>query len=231
MFEAIIFDFDGTLVDFVDSDTQSLRYIHSLTGSGVCFDDFLETAVDEIMKFYSLDDPSIDPLSKHRYRLKNTFTKHRMLWDDNYVDMYKKELLRTCVPFDGIETVLSKIKQKVTLGLITNADDVTEQRERIKSSGLNNYFDDVVIAGDLGIYKPDPAIFLYLLNRFNVAPEKSLYIGDSEQYDICGAKAAGMKTALFSHSAKRDSAVSDYVINGVNELEVFIDKAITREIF
>jgi HAD superfamily hydrolase (TIGR01509 family) len=227
MFEAIIFDFDGTLTDFQDSDTQSLRYIHSLTGSSVFFDDFLETAVDEIMRFYNLDDPTIDPLSKHHYRLKNTFTKYKISWDDNYVDLYKKELLRTCVPFDGIETVLSKIKQKVTLGLITNADDVIEQRERIKSSGLHNYFDDVVIAGDIGLYKPDPAIFLYLLNRIKVAPEKSLYIGDSEIYDVNGAKAAGMKTALFSYHSKRDSDSSDYIINGINELQTFIDKAVS----
>jgi putative hydrolase of the HAD superfamily len=228
MFEAIIFDFDGTLVDYQGSDTQSMRYIHSLTGSAVCFDDFLKTSVEEIMKFYNFDDTAlIDPQTKNQYRLKNTFSKHEMLWDEAYVDLYREELLRTCVPFDGIETVLSKIKQKVTLGLITNAYDVPEQLERIKVSGLHNYFDDIVIAGDVGLYKPDPAIFLYLLNRINVVPEKSLYIGDSEIYDINGAKAAGMKTALFSYHSKRDSDCSDYIINGINELQTFIDKVVS----
>jgi len=36
MFEAILFDFDGTLVDFVASDIQSLKRVHSCTGTTVC---------------------------------------------------------------------------------------------------------------------------------------------------------------------------------------------------
>ncbi|NKQ35771.1 MAG: hypothetical protein HF973_09175 [Chloroflexi bacterium] len=80
MFEAILFDFDGTLVDFVDSDIQSLRWLHSYTGSPVCFDDFLETAVDEIMKFHQLVEANrIDPLLMHEFRLKRTFARHNMV--------------------------------------------------------------------------------------------------------------------------------------------------------
>lgn len=224
MIEAIIFDFDGTLVDFVGSDIQSLRYLHSLTGSAVCFDDFLKTAVEEIMNFHHLvDEAGIDPLTMHQYRLKNTFIKQKILWDDNYVDLYKKELLRTCVPFDGIENILSKIRHKVKLGLISNAYDGIEQRERLKASGLEHYFNDVVVAGDIGVYKPDSAIFLHLLNRIKVAPEKSLYIGDSVIHDVNGAKAAGMKTALFNVYSGRNSGTADYIVNGVNELRILID--------
>jgi membrane protease YdiL (CAAX protease family) len=54
MFQAVLFDFDGTLVDFVAADIQSLKWLHSRTGSMVDFDDFLETAVAEIMSFHDL---------------------------------------------------------------------------------------------------------------------------------------------------------------------------------
>lgn len=83
MFEAIIFDFDGTLVDFIDSDMQSLRHLHSKTGTAVPFPDFFETAVEVIMRFHDLVDAAkIDPLSMHQYRLMNTCLKHKIPWDD-----------------------------------------------------------------------------------------------------------------------------------------------------
>ena len=54
MIEAIVFDFDGTLVDFVDSDVKSLKHLHSVVEANVSFDEFLDTAVDEIMEFHRL---------------------------------------------------------------------------------------------------------------------------------------------------------------------------------
>lgn len=146
MFEAILFDFDGTLVDFVDVDIQSLKHLHSLTASPVCFDAFLTTAVDEIMRFHSLvAQGEIDPLLLHEFRLKNTFAEHKIFRKNSYIDDYKNALLKTCRSFDVI-----------------------------------------VIAGEIGIYKPDPSIFIDSLKRVGVVPAKSLYVGDSIVYDMVG---------------------------------------------
>ena len=69
MLEAILFDFDGTLVDFVESDIQSLRWLHGQTGVSVPFEDFLETAVAEIMRFHELVvQNQIGPLLMHSFR-------------------------------------------------------------------------------------------------------------------------------------------------------------------
>ncbi|MCP4367844.1 MAG: HAD family hydrolase [Deltaproteobacteria bacterium] len=227
MFEAILFDFDGTLVDFVASDIQSLKCLHTHINSSVCFDDFLNTSVDEIMSFHRLvAEHKIDPLVMHKFRLQNTFSRHNLAWDDEYVDFYQDKLLKTCTPFNGVEKLLSGVKQKVKTGLITNAYDGQEQGERIRSSGLEIYFDLIVIAGDIGLYKPDISIFLYALNRLNVAPDRALYVGDSIKYDIVGAKAAGMKTTLFSKQSNRDCNVADYNVKGIDELQALFDRVI-----
>jgi len=135
--EAIVFDFDGTLVDFVDSDTKSLKHLHSVVEAKVSFDEFLETAVDEIMEFHRLvDQRLIDPLLMHRFRLEKTFKAHGMQWDDSALEIYKAELFRTCVPFDGVVEVLVQLRERFKLGLITNAYDGVEQRKRIAFSGL-----------------------------------------------------------------------------------------------
>ena len=225
MFEAILFDFDGTLVDFVDSDIRSLQWLHSHIELSIPFDSFLETSVEEIMKFHSLvDEHKIDPLLMHEFRLRNTFIRHNINWNDLYINLYRKKLLELCIPFIGVEKLLSGIKQKVKTGLITNAYDGDEQRERIRNAGLETYFDVIVVAGDIGIFKPDSSIFLYALKCINVSPNQALYIGDSVSYDIIGAKSAGMKTALFSRNSDSDTNIADYFIQGIDGLQTFFDQ-------
>jgi putative hydrolase of the HAD superfamily len=220
VFEAIVFDFDGTLVDFVDSDIKSLKHLHSKIETTVSFKDFFDTAVDEIMNFHQLvDQGDMDPLLMHRFRLEKTFSIHGIKWDDSAIDIYKDELFRTCVPFDGIAEVLSRLKERFKLGLLTNAYDVPEQRKRISSSGLHDYFDEILISGEINVYKPDPNVFLNLLNRLNVVPEKAIYIGDSIKHDVGGANSAGMKSVLFSEKSKRISSEADYHAHGVDGLE------------
>jgi len=94
MFKAILFDFDGTLVDFVASDIQSLKWLHSRTDSAIEFDGFLETSVDEIMRFHELvTKKEIDPLLMHEFRLRNTFARHNITWNNNYITLYRNKLL------------------------------------------------------------------------------------------------------------------------------------------
>jgi len=230
MFQAILFDFDGTLVDFVAADIQSLKWLHTRTGATVAFDDFLETAVAEIMKFHDLvAQNKIDPLLMHPFRLRHSFARHKITWHDDYLALYRGKLLELCVPFAGVEQLLAAVNRKTKMGLITNAYDAAEQKERIKSSGLDIYFDTIVIAGEIGIYKPDPAIFLHALARMDVQPDKSLYVGDSLTHDVIGAKSAGMKTVLLSQTPKRGSGIADYVVSSIGELQGLLEREVWAE--
>lgn len=220
MINAILFDFDGTLVDYVDTDICSLRWLHSHLGLSIPFETFLDTAVEEIMNFHELvDKKKIDPLSMHRFRLKRTFARYNLEWNDLFIELYQKRLIEQCTPFWGVEKLLSGIRKKVKTGIVSNAYDGFEQRERIRNSGIEDLFDVIIIAGDLGVFKPDPSIFSYALNCLNVSANQAVYVGDSVYYDVAGAKSAGMKTVLFNISRKKDSYVADYFALGIGELE------------
>lgn len=219
MFKAILFDFDGTLVDFVAADTQSLLWLHSHIGAPVNFDAFLKTAVDEIMDFHHrVEELAIDPRLMHTYRLQNTLAHYDIPWDDEYVHLYRARLIETCVPFTGVEQLLVQVKQKTKTGLISNAYDAQEQRLRINHAGITHYFDVIVIACELGVYKPEPGIFWHALSQLDVSPGESLYIGDSVTHDIRGAKAAGMQAVHYSPTP-RTVIGADYSVGNIAELQ------------
>jgi putative hydrolase of the HAD superfamily len=65
-------------------------------------------------------------------------------------------------------------------------------------SGLNPYFSNVIISEDVGINKPDKAIFEYALDKATALKHESIMIGDSIEADIRGAQGFGMKAIYFN---------------------------------
>lgn len=227
MFEAVLFDFDGTLVDYQEADTQSLRQLLASTGSTVPFSEFLDISVEEIMIFHELvANRKIDPGKMHDFRLRNTFARFNMVWQDDYVSFYRKNLIELCVPLPGIQQLLSGIKGKTKMGLVTNAHDGDEQRERIRHAGLDSYFDVIAIAGEVGVYKPDPALFLYALNRLQISSGKALFVGNSAAYDIAGAKNAGLHSVLLTKNPQTQGEIADYVVQDAYELRTLLERVI-----
>jgi GNAT superfamily N-acetyltransferase len=68
--------------------------------------------------------------------------------------------------------------------------------ERLRARGVAALFDDVVVSGDVGLAKPDPAIFRLAAERLGVSPDACLMIDDQPGH-LPGAEAAGMRTHLF----------------------------------
>jgi putative hydrolase of the HAD superfamily len=105
------------------------------------------------------------------------------------------------------------------LGLLTNgAPDL--QREKIVASGLEAFFSVIVISGEHGIGKPDPAIFHLLLKQLDVEPEEALMIGNSLERDIAGARAAGVRSVWIElpEAHEESAARPDFTIKKLEEL-------------
>ncbi|MXZ63097.1 MAG: HAD family hydrolase [Chloroflexi bacterium] len=91
---------------------------------------------------------------------------------------------------DAIET-LEAARARYPLALITNGLSRI-QRPKIERFDLERYFEVVVVSGEAGLQKPDPAIFALALEPLGVAPEATVYIGDNPYHDVVGAHAAGV---------------------------------------
>ena len=64
------------------------------------------------------------------------------------------------------------------------------QREKLAASGLADRFGAVVVSGEVGVGKPDAAVFRVALERLGA--DEAVMIGDSLDRDIDGALAAGL---------------------------------------
>ena len=92
---------------------------------------------------------------------------------------------------------------RVKLGMLSNADRGRTERLRARAGRL---FDDVVASGDVGVAKPDPAIFRLAAKRLGVDPDACLMIDDQAQH-VEGARAAGLRAHL--HEPTRRGALID----------------------
>lgn len=82
-----------------------------------------------------------------------------------------------------------------TLAVLSNRR--TPFMETMVELDLDQYFDQIMAAGDIGSWKPDPRVFDQLLAHFNLAPEETVYVGDNYYADVVGARNAGLMPVLY----------------------------------
>ncbi len=227
MIRAVIFDFDGTLVDFKNTDIDCLKLILKKASAQVEPDAFVDHAINHTISFHKLvDSGEEDPLKFHHYRLSHTFSDFGMSWDNTFVDYYKQLLLERTIPNKRISAILSYLQGKVKLGILTNAYDPVMQTKRIEASGLSEFFNEIQISGEEKYAKPDPEAFHIICNRLNSRPEECIFIGDSPKYDISGAIAAGLQTILIQKENTGSSVKPDYRVDCIEEIEPILKKLI-----
>lgn len=99
-----------------------------------------------------------------------------------------------------IKALLQKCRERADgLGVITNGPS-DKQWNKVQRLGLEQFMDrrNIIISGDVGIDKPDPAIFRLAEQRAGASPKDLLYIGDSLANDIIPAAACGWHTLWYN---------------------------------
>jgi putative hydrolase of the HAD superfamily len=76
------------------------------------------------------------------------------------------------------------------LGLISNCS--AQAGAVLERIGLAERFDAIVLSCDVGLAKPDPAIFEHACRALGVMPQESMFVADGAFTELDAAKAAGM---------------------------------------
>jgi putative hydrolase of the HAD superfamily len=107
-------------------------------------------------------------------------------------ERFGDERRRLCENFADAAPTLGALRDDHALALVTNGASCL-QREKLAASGLADRFDALVVSGDIGRGKPDPAIFAHALRALGAEPGDAVMIGDNLEKDIDGALAVGLQ--------------------------------------
>jgi putative hydrolase of the HAD superfamily len=98
-------------------------------------------------------------------------------------------------PYPEVPGVLARLRADgARLAVVSNWD--VSLHDVLERTGLRRLVDAVVISAELGVAKPDPAIFRTALERVGAGADGALHVGDSLEADIAGARAAGLQAVL-----------------------------------
>ena len=169
---AVLFDWDGTLVDSAERTYRCYVRIFSAYGIGYDRAAFERT--------YSPD----------WYRTYEAVGLARDHWpeaDARWLSCYETETSRL-VP--GAREALERLAGAgIAQGLVSSGDGSRVRRE-IQALGLQPFFGAVVCGGETARRKPDPEPLLLALERLSLPAAAAAYVGDSPE-DVAMAKAAG----------------------------------------
>ncbi len=220
---AVVFDLDGTLCHYAINIERAMADALQHGGASVSLIGDLSLAADRYADlWYELQEDRDSTTSLRERIWISLLSEHGI--DDNELahrlsDVYIALRTESLVLIDGVVPLLKDLREKYTLGLLTNGPS-DMQWEKIKLLGLEGYFDTIIVSGDVGIHKPDPRLFARLLQVVNAPADKALYVGNSYEMDIIGANDAGMFSVWVNPDGEEEpqERIADDIITDVTEL-------------
>ncbi len=210
LFRAVLFDFDGTLVDSFAAITASVNYVRSHNGLPPMTEDAVKKLVGRGLPRLIAD---VIPDGDHQKNVALYYQHHPTV-------MYKQTHL---LP-DVVPTLAALHEAGVKLGVCSNKP-VAITRKLIEALDVARYFDAALGPEDSGIPKPNPAMVQLALNRLGAKPSEALYVGDMA-IDVETARNAGVAVwVLPTGSGDRESLIQakpDRLIESMSELAAVI---------
>jgi HAD superfamily hydrolase (TIGR01549 family) len=208
LFDAFIFDIDGTLTSTNQLIFDSFNFIAKKY--------FNKTFTDE--ELISMFGPTEDFILK-KWCGENFEEARKEYYTYYSKNHWKAEL------YPGMKEILDSLKsENYPLGIFTGkgrqASLIT-----LKKIGVEHYFDLIVTGDDVENHKPSPEGIIKFVKTFKLNSDKVLMIGDSAG-DVKAAKEAGIKVAsvLWDSFTKEkvQTLNSDYYFHSVEELKLFL---------
>lgn len=205
LLRAVLFDLGDTLVHLDRPREEvfqaSLEAIYShLTQLGLRadFHRFAKTYVrmfedaSATCSLYKIEIPLPDiiarTLRKHKFgNLEQDLIQRAM------EEYYRPEIEAWQVYPDTVDTLVALRDGGFEMGLISNAQSDYAVRTILRKFDLEKFFKVILSSAALRLRKPRAEVFLRALDALNVKPSQTVFVGDSIDADIIGARALGMR--------------------------------------
>lgn len=234
MIKAIFFDFYNTLVRF----WPPLDQIQQAS----CQEFGFQIEPDAISFGYSVADVyfnrenEIKPLATRTEEERlNFFANYEQILLDNAGLSVTTELARQIwqtaisvpkdfIPFHDTVGSLQRLKEQgYRIGVISNLR--RDMDELCRNLEMAPYLDFCLTSSEVGVEKPDPAIFVAALERVGVNPSEAVHVGDQPRSDLVGARGAGLHAVLLDRGNWHQDMVNCVRISHLAELYDLLDAA------
>lgn len=229
MIKVILWDIDGTLLDFIKAENAAIKKCFQVFGLGDCS--------DEMIQRYS----GINRMYWEKLE-RGEMSKQEILVN-RFVDFFKSENIETdcaekfnleyqvrlgdtiCFRDNSFELV-KDLKKRVKQYAVTNGTKAAQDR-KLEASGLIKLFDGVFISEDVGCEKPGMDFFEYVFQKIgDYKKEEIMIIGDSLTSDMQGGNNAGIVCCWYNPERMiKDKKIRiDYEIDDLRNVPEVLDR-------
>ena len=224
-YDTILFDADGTLLDFAKSEEMALQ--KTFAAHQFPLDDAIKARYQQINnKLWSdFEQGVIEKREILRQRFTRLFAELGINYDGlTFNNEFLANVGQGFYTIDGAEQICQALQPHCRLYFATNGN-VATQLNRIAGSGLGQYFLDTFVSEVAGEPKPSPVFFAYCFAHIpDLDKSKTIIIGDSLFSDIKGGHDAGIATCWFNPQGKKlDGTVTpDYQVQRLDQIKQII---------
>lgn len=198
-----IFDFDGVIVDSVES-----LY-------GVYLDFLKEFGIDgNKEEFNLLNGPKLTEIVsylKKKYSIKNDEVELLNTYGEMLSSIYKNSKL-----IDGIEEILNLAKVNNIKIALASSSKKEEIESVLNTYKLDVFFNFIITGDDVEIAKPSPEIYNAVKNKY---PKHDYFVIEDSENGVKAAISAGMKTILYNPTKKVVSVKPTYEIYSLKQIK------------
>lgn len=208
-YKNLFIDLDDTIYDFSGASKESFRETYDLLHYDRFFDSFehylsiYEPYNLELWRIYGEGKITKEELNRRRY-------SHPLesvgVFDQQLAATFCREALSR-IPtknkvMPGAIELLEYLRPRYRMFILSNGFTELQSR-KMRTAGLDIYFNALILSEEIGVNKPNPELYEYALKKSNSKLEESIMIGDMFDTDIVGAANVGMEQIYYNPKGKQ----------------------------
>lgn len=228
MISTILWDVDGTLLDFIAAEKAAIKTLFGEFNLGQCSDKMIKR-YSEINKTYwqRLERGEITKQEVLVGRFKEFFKSEGIDISvvEEFNSLYQLRLGDTIIYHDDSLEIIKSLQGRVRQYVVSNGT-VEAQSKKLRLSGLGELVDGIFLSEHIGVEKPNIEFFDKVLEEIKPADRSSiLIVGDSLTSDIQGGNNAGIVTCWYNPLGDKapDKYRIDYEISDLHQIYEIIE--------